>query len=83
MAAWWWRRWRAASGEAVNPKFDFFYDFSKSFVMLGNCRDGGVTSQNFSRVELTFLKILWRCRILIENALGLRKSVLPGQWDRV
>ena len=66
-------------------------------AVLLYCWGTGVTFQNFSGVALTFLKILWGCRILIENALGFRKSVKisvgppqghpgaprPGQWDRV
>ena len=53
----------------------------KSIELLGCCCTAGDTAgmvgwlQNFSAVALTFLKILWECRILIENAMGLRKSV--------
>jgi len=42
-------------------------------VLLGYCWGAGVSFQNFSWVALTSLKILWECRILLENALGLNQ----------
>ena len=38
-------------------------------VLLGNCWGVEVSFQNFSGI-----KILWGCRVLIENALGLSKK---------